>query len=96
MISTATMIRIGKVYSNLMVDLQVVNNKLQDRGSRIVSQMTGLSYEDATDVLNHSGGSAKTAVVMILKNVSREEAKNMLDLHHGNLRGVIGDIDDKL
>ncbi|MBC8215395.1 MAG: N-acetylmuramic acid 6-phosphate etherase [Candidatus Marinimicrobia bacterium] len=96
MISTAAMIRIGKVYSNLMVDLQVVNNKLQDRGSRIIAKMTGLSYETAGDALNQSGGSVKTAVVMTMKKVNRKEAKELLDSYNGNLRGVIGDIDDTL
>ncbi len=93
MISTATMIRLGKVYGNLMVDLQVVNNKLHDRAVRIITDLTDLSYENAEQVLKGAGGSVKTAIVMTIKNVDQTEATSLLSLQKGNLRGVIGDID---
>ncbi len=93
MISTTTMIKIGKVYGNLMVDLQVVNNKLVDRGSRIISQLTGLDYDRAKTFLESSGGSVKTAIVMARKSCSREEAQALLERVNGSLREVIGDVE---
>lgn len=94
MISTATMIRLGKVYGNLMVDLQVVNDKLQDRAIRIIEQLTELSTEKASNALKDAKGSVKIALVMVLQKVSRTEAEKMMKKHNGNLRAVIGDIDD--
>jgi len=93
MISTTTMIRIGKVYSNLMVDLQVVNNKLVDRGTRIIAQLTGLSYQKAREYLEQSGGSVKTAIVMARKKCNRETAQQLLREQGGFLRNVIGDLE---
>lgn len=93
MISTAAMIRLGKVYGNLMVDLKVVNDKLLDRAVRIIEQLTSLSYDDASTALQNADGSVKTAIVMVLKQVDKIEAENMLQNHLGNLRGIIGDID---
>ena len=93
MISTTTMIKIGKVYGNLMVDLQVVNNKLVDRGSRIIAQLSGLEYEEAKKYLEESGGSVKTAIVMAKKSCSKEAAIKMLKIRDGSLREVIGDVE---
>ncbi|MFQ6606149.1 MAG: N-acetylmuramic acid 6-phosphate etherase [Fidelibacterota bacterium] len=93
MISTTTMIRIGKVYSNLMVDLQVVNNKLVDRGTRIIAQLTDLNYEKAREYLELSGGSVKTAIVMAQKGCDRKEAQRLLQQEGGFLRKVIGDLE---
>lgn len=93
MISTTTMIRLGKVYGNLMVDLQVVNNKLVDRGSRIIQKLTGLSYEESKKMLNRANGSVKTAIVMARSAVDFENAKSLLEKNNGILRNIIGDID---
>ena len=93
MISTATMVRIGKVYGNLMVDLQVVNEKLADRGSRIIEQLTGLDYESSRGKLTEADGSVKTAVVMTLKKCTKNEAEEMIEDKDGLLRKIIGDID---
>ncbi len=92
MISTTTMIRLGKVYGNLMVDLQVVNDKLVDRGSRIIETLTGLSYEESKVMLREADGSVKTAIVMALKNYSKEEAIQALNQADGVTRNVIGDV----
>ena len=92
MISTATMIKMGKVYGNLMVDLQVVNKKLADRGTRIITQLTNLNYNDAGNLLQDAKGSVKTAVVMNKKQCSRIQARELLKKHAGNLRLLIGDI----
>lgn len=91
MISTTTMIKMGKVYGNLMVDLQVVNKKLQDRGTRIIKYLTSLDYNEAGKVLQESHGSVKVALVMVNKSCSLEDAKELLSKNSGNLRKIIGD-----
>ncbi len=92
MISTTTMIKIGKVYGNLMVDLKIVNEKLLNRGTRIITQLTNLNNESAGEILHASGGSVKTTLVMVHKNCSRMDAEKLLDKNEGKLRRVIGDI----
>jgi N-acetylmuramic acid 6-phosphate etherase len=90
MISTTVMIRLGKVYGNLMVDLQVVNNKLLDRGSRIIEQLTGLNYDSSKEKLAEADGSVKRAVVMTLKKCTKNEAEEMIEDNDGLLRKIIG------
>lgn len=92
MISTTTMIKMGKVYGNLMVDLQVWNEKLRDRGTRIIEKLTNLNYIEAGKVLKESGGSVKTALIMVNKSCSKLEAEELIDKFDGNLRQIIGDI----
>jgi N-acetylmuramic acid 6-phosphate etherase len=92
MISTTTMVKMGKVYGNLMVDLQVVNEKLRDRGTRIIEKLTDLTHEEAGRFLKDSGGSVKTALIMVNKSCSKKEAKALLKKYDGNLRQIIGDI----
>lgn len=92
MISTTTMIKMGKVYGNLMVDLQVVNEKLRDRGTRIIEKLTNLNYEEAGKALIDSGGSVKTALIMVNKSCSKLKAEKLIDNFDGNLRQIIGDI----
>ncbi len=89
MISTTTMIQLGKVYGNLMVDLMAVNEKLVDRGTRIICQLTGLNYTDAQKALYASEKSVKKAVVMVKKNCSLNDANNILYEVNGSLRRVI-------
>jgi len=89
MISTTTMIQMGKVYGNLMIDLMAVNEKLVDRGTRIISQLTGLEYGDAQAKLFEAGKSVKTAVVMVKKNCTKNEALEKLKKANGFLRRVI-------
>ena len=89
MISTTTMISMGKVYGNLMVDLMAVNEKLVDRGARIIKKITGESYEKSLEVLINANKSVKIAIVMIVKSCDAIEAKNLLDNAHGMLRIVI-------
>lgn len=92
MISTTTMVKMGKVYGNLMVDLQVVNEKLRDRGTRIIEKLTDLNYKEAGKVLKDSGESVKTALIMVNKSCSKKEAKELIKKYDGNLRQIIGDI----
>ncbi len=84
-ISTTLMIRSGRVYQNLMVDLRATNAKLRDRAARIVSIITKLPRPDAFDLLDRAGGTVKTAVVMHAFNASREEAESRLAAHRGRL-----------
>jgi len=92
MISTTTMIKMGKVYGNLMVDLQVVNDKLRDRGTRIIEKLTNLNLKDAGKVLEKSGGSVKIGLIMVNKSCSKLEAEKLVTKFDGNLRQIIGDI----
>ena len=89
MISTTTMIKLGKVYGNLMVDLMAVNNKLVDRGVRIISSIANVSYEIAKQKLFEAEKSVKVAIVMIKKNCDLKTSKNLLQSVNGNLHKVI-------
>ena len=89
MISTTTMISMGKVYGNLMVDLMAVNEKLVDRGARIIKKITGESYEKSLEALINANKSVKIAIVMIVKSCDAIDAKNLLDNANGMLRKVI-------
>jgi N-acetylmuramic acid 6-phosphate etherase len=89
MISTATMVNLGKVYGNLMVDLMAVNDKLVDRGTRIIEELTGLDYDDAKAKLFEAEKSVKTAIVMEKLKCSLGESKIKLKKVDGFLRKVI-------
>ena len=89
MISTATMIQLGKVYDNLMIDLKAVNDKLIDRGVRIIVQLTGIEYELANSKLLDADKSVKTAIVMIKYSCSKDEAIMRLKNNKGFLRKVL-------
>lgn len=86
MVTTTAMVRLGKTYGNLMVDLQVTAAKLEDRGRRILRDLLGVGYEEAGELLEASGGRVKTALVMRRRDVSREEAERLLDGAGGFLR----------
>ncbi|AOM42030.1 N-acetylmuramic acid 6-phosphate etherase [Xenorhabdus hominickii] len=89
MITTGAMIRTGKVYGNLMVDVEATNAKLIERQKNIVMAATECSKEIADQALNACGGHCKTAIVMILSGVSAEEAKALLADHQGFIRPAI-------
>ena len=89
MISTATMVSMGKVYGNLMVDLMAVNEKLVDRGTRIIQKITGLDYDSSEEALIRASKSVKTAIVMIKKNCELIDAEEKLRNADGSLRQVI-------
>ncbi len=89
MISTTCMIKLGKVYGNLMVDLMAVNDKLIDRGTRIIMQLTSLGYQDSLKALQSANMSVKVAVVMVKNNCQLEEALELLKREDGNLRKII-------
>lgn len=88
-LTTATMIKLGKVYRNLMVDLNATNQKLRDRSVRIVSQLTGLSQTKAQKLLKQAKGKVKPAVVMHFRNVDSCRADAILQESKQSLRKAI-------
>lgn len=90
MISTGVMVRLGKTYSNLMVDLQPSNEKLRLRARRIVAEACGLDPERAAQLLEAAGGEVKTALVMHLDGVEAAEARRRLAQSGGRVRPVAG------
>jgi N-acetylmuramic acid 6-phosphate etherase len=89
MLTTASMIRLGKVYENMMIDLQMTNKKLEERSKRVIMTITGISYEEAAKYLEKSGGHVKTALVMILAGINAEEAKERLRKTEGFVKKAI-------
>lgn len=89
MLSTGSMIRIGKTYQNYMIDVRMVNEKLIDRGRRFVSEIAQISYEQAQKYLELSGMNVKTACVMAIKQCAKADAEQLLQQAGGILRKVI-------
>lgn len=92
MLSTGSMIKIGKTYRNFMIDLRATNEKLKDRAIRIVSQLAGVSLSDAFAMLLKCDWHVKTAVVALKMNIEKEEAEQKLAAQRGVLRKVLGDL----
>jgi N-acetylmuramic acid 6-phosphate etherase len=90
MITTGAMIRLGKTFGNLMIDLRATNAKLVDRSERIVAEICGLSREEARALLARADGSVKIAVVMNALGIERDEAVRQLDAQGGIVRRVVG------
>jgi N-acetylmuramic acid 6-phosphate etherase len=90
-LTTGAMIRLGKIYGNLMVDLRAWNDKLIDRSQRIVMETTGLDRGAAKRVIQAADGSVKTAIVMARRGVAKDEAEQLLVEHAGRLRPIVGD-----
>jgi N-acetylmuramic acid 6-phosphate etherase len=90
-LSTGAMIRIGKTYGNLMVDLRAWNDKLVDRSQRIIMETTDLDRDRAREVIAAADGRVKTAIVMARRGVSREEAERLIEENQGRLRPIVGD-----
>ena len=88
-ITSIAMVRMNKVYQNLMVDLRATNTKLWDRGARIVSTVTGLKREHAMDLLRNADGHVKVAIVMHTHKVQVNDAKKLLDQTGGQLRAAL-------
>lgn len=89
MISTGSMVKIGKVYENLMIDLQNTNEKLEVRTENIVMSATSSDRENARRLLKEADGSAKLAITMSLLNKPADEAKDILKSAHGSIRKAI-------
>ena len=89
MITTGSMIRMGKVYENVMVDLMQTNKKLVERSKRIIMMFSGVSYEQAGDLLKSAGGEVKTALLMAITNEQADTARRLLEENDGFIRKVI-------
>jgi N-acetylmuramic acid 6-phosphate etherase len=91
LLSTGAMVRLGKTYGNLMVDVQARNEKLRDRATRIVMMATGAEREAARTALEHSRWHAKTAIVALRLGISPEEAADRLERVGGSVRAALGE-----
>ena len=89
-ITTGAMIRLGKTFGNLMVDMRATNEKLRDRGQRIVMEVCGLDREQARTLIDRAGGAVKTAIAMHFLESSRDEAERALERAGGVIRKAIG------
>lgn len=89
MLTTGAMIRLGKTYGNLMVDLQATNLKLKDRSERILAEVCGIPRDESRQLLSAAEGRVKTAIVMHALSVSREEAEARLAAAGGLVRRVV-------
>lgn len=89
MITTASMIRLGKVYENMMVDLRMTSRKLEERAKRVLMIATGVNYSTAVKVLTRANGHVKTALVMIKAGVDAPEARSLLQRSDGFVRNAL-------
>jgi len=89
MLSTAAFTRLGKVYENVMVDLQGTNEKLKRRSRRIIREVAGVTEDEATELLHNADGSVKVAVVMGKAKISADEASELLAATQGNVRRAL-------
>ena len=89
MLTTVTMVKIGKVYNNLMVDVSATNSKLVERSNRIVQTVTGVDSTIATNALMQAGGKAKIAIVMLTKNINKDDAIALIENNNGLLRPIL-------
>lgn len=89
MISTGAMVKLGKVYQNLMVDVKATNEKLNDRACRIVMEATGAVRTQAEEMLAQTGFEVKPAILMILADITAAQAQQRLQQHQGYLRAAL-------
>jgi N-acetylmuramic acid 6-phosphate etherase len=89
-LSTAVMVRLGRVYSNLMIEMPATNAKLRRRAVRMVELAAGVSAEEAETALGAAGGHVKTAVLVAALGLSPEGAAALLEGHGGSLREALG------
>ena len=90
-LTTGAMVRLGKTYGNLMVDLKATNKKLIDRGERIVMEVAQVDRAAARKALEGAAGKVRTAIVMAAKGCSLQEAESLLGRHDNHLRPILGD-----
>jgi N-acetylmuramic acid 6-phosphate etherase len=90
MLTTASMIRMGFVYTNLMIHVQMKNEKLRERGRHIIMSAAGVDYQQADLTLRQAKGDIKVAIMMLLRRVSRNEALHLLSKSNMNLSSALG------
>ncbi|MFK9091830.1 N-acetylmuramic acid 6-phosphate etherase [Bacillus salipaludis] len=93
MISTSSMILLGKAYDNLMIDVHVSNQKLKERAIGIIRKITGVSYEMALETLEKADLQVKTAIVMIKTNTTKQEAEQLLAEANGYVKTAIQNVE---
>lgn len=93
MITTTAMVKHGKVYENLMVDLKATNMKLEDRARRIISTITSCTYDEAAELLSKSDNYVKVALVMHKSHASASDSQLYLDRFNGNVRQAIDELE---
>jgi N-acetylmuramic acid 6-phosphate etherase len=91
MLSTATMVRLGHAYENLMIDLTKTNKKLKDRAKRILMEATGKSVSEAEQALRQSQHNLRVALIMLKRHISADRARKALDDADGDLRRALGE-----
>ena len=91
MLTTISMVKIGKVYNNLMVDVHASNTKLIERSIRIIQTVTGVDATIADTTLKRADGSVKIAIIMLEKGLNRSDAIALLEKHKGFLRPILAD-----
>jgi N-acetylmuramic acid 6-phosphate etherase len=90
MLTTASMIKMGFVYTNLMIHVQMKNEKLRERGRHIIMSAAGVDYQNADLTLRQAKGDIKVAIIMLLRGLSRHEALQLLRKNSMNLRSTLG------
>src|SRR2546427_396312 len=90
-VTTGAMIRMGRAYGNLMVDLMARSDKLRDRGERIVMECCEVDRGAARRAIEAAGGSAKLAIVMVRKGIAKAEGERLLEQAGGSVRRAVGD-----
>jgi len=93
MLTTGAMIRLGKVYENVMVDLQLTNKKLEERAKRIVMSLADVNYQEATEWLDKAGHHVKIALMMALTKKNKDEVGKLLKEHDGFIRRALENLD---
>jgi len=91
MLSTATMVRLGHAYENLMIDLTKTNRKLRDRAKRILVEATGKSVSEAEQALRKSDHNLRIALIMLKRGINADRARHALQAADGNLRCALGE-----
>lgn len=92
MLSTGSMIKMGKVYGNLMVDVKATNEKLVERSKKIVCEATGVSFKEAETILTETDFDVKLSIFMILSNLEKKEAKVILEKNNGYIAKALKNI----
>jgi N-acetylmuramic acid 6-phosphate etherase len=93
-ISTITMVRLGKTFGNLMVDVQPSNDKLRERARRAVAVATAAPEQEVANAIDAAGGDTKVAIVSLLAQVDADTARSRLTHARGRIREAVGDVVD--